>query len=345
VREQKGVSVSQPKTQVAADDLVDKETVRSIYERVTKIATTEARLVKGLTAGEFQFVFYPSRGQEMIPAGAVQALRPDDYMVTTYRALHDVIAKGVPLREIVAEFLGRATGTSKGKGGPMHISSPGAGLMVTTGIVGSGVPIANGLAYAAQAQGTGQVALVSFGDGATSIGAVHEAFNLAGLWDLPVIFMLQNNQFGEHTTIAGYTKTERLADRAAPYGIRAVTIDGNDPIAVMRAVDVAAAHARAGGGPTLIEAVTYRLSGHAFGAPAKYMDKAELQAAWDADPVPRFRNRILASGALDERELDGIDREISDEVEDAVQFALASPPPDLDELCLDVFADEKDVLR
>jgi TPP-dependent pyruvate/acetoin dehydrogenase alpha subunit len=339
------VSVSQPKTQTPPDDLVDKQTVRSIYERVTKITTTEARLVKGLTAGEFQFVLYPSRGQEMIPAGAVQALRPDDYMVTTYRGLHDVIAKGVPLREVVAEFLGRVTGTSKGKGGPMHISSPSAGLMVTTGIVGSGVPIANGLAYAAKAQGTGQVTLVSFGDGATSIGAVHEAFNLAGLWDLPVIFMLQNNQWGEHTSVDGYTKTTRLADRAAPYGIRAVTVDGNDPITVMRAVDAAAERARAGEGPTLIEAMTYRLSGHAFGTATDYMDQAALQAAWDADPVPRFRSRILERGDFDETELNGIDKEISDEVEDAVHFALSSPPPDLDELYLDVFANDKDVIR
>jgi TPP-dependent pyruvate/acetoin dehydrogenase alpha subunit len=339
------VSVSQPTTQAPEEDLVDKESVRSIYERVTKITTTEARLVRGLTAGEFQFVLYPSRGQEMIPAGSVQALRPDDYMVTTYRGLHDVIAKGVPLREVVSEFLGRITGTSKGKGGPMHISSPAAGLMVTTGIVGSGVPIANGLAYAAKAQGTGQVTLVSFGDGATSIGAVHEAFNLAGLWDLPVIFMLQNNHYGEHTEVAGYTKTTRLADRAAPYGIASVTIDGNDPMAVMRAVDAAAERARAGAGPTLIEAMTYRLTGHAFGTATDYMDQVALRAAWDADPVPRFRNRILQSGVLDEAELDGIDKEISDEVEDAVQFALSSPFPDFDELYLDVFASDKDVIR
>jgi TPP-dependent pyruvate/acetoin dehydrogenase alpha subunit len=336
-----------PTSKVAETDTstAERDTLRAIYEVVAKITSTDKRLSAGLTAGDFQCMYYPIRGQEMIPAGAVQALRSDDYMVTTYRCLHDVIAKGVPLRELMAELFGRFTGTSKGKGGPMHLSDPKSGMMLATGIVGGGIPIANGLALAAKLQGTGQVAMVSFGDGATSIGGAHEAFNMGALWDLPVIYLLQNNQYGEHTAIAGYTKTTRFSDRAAGYGMRGVTIDGNDPVVVMEAVADAAQLARAGDGPTFIECVTHRLQGHTFGVPSDYMDQQALKAAWEADPVPRFRARLLASGQFDQSELDAIDKEAAALVDDAVQFALSSPEPPLEELYVDVFANEDDVIR
>lgn len=323
---------------------VDRDVLETIFRKVALICASAARISTGLESGEMQATYYPARGQEMIPAAAVAALRSDDYMVTTYRCLHDVIAKGTPLGEVMAEMLGRVTGTSKGKGGPMHLSDPDSGLMVTTGIVGGGLPIANGLALAAKMRGAHQVTMVSFGDGATSIGAVHEAFNLAALWDLPVIFLLQNNQYGEHTAISGYTKTTRFSDRASGYGMLGVTVNGNNPLEVFHAVGEAAARARRGEGPTLVECVTYRLMGHSFASKPSYIDPDELAAAWAADPVPLYRARLLASGLFVENELAAIEAEAEKQASDAVEFALASDYPDASELCRDVFSDEKDVL-
>jgi TPP-dependent pyruvate/acetoin dehydrogenase alpha subunit len=323
---------------------VARDVLADIFARVSLICASAAQINAGLQAGQFKAGYYPIRGQEIIPAAATAALNSDDYMVTTYRGLHDVVAKGTPLREVMAEMLGRVTGTSKGKGGPMHLSDPNSGLMVTTGIVGAGLPIANGLALSSKMQATGQVTIVSFGDGSTSIGAVHEAFNLATVWDLPVIFLLQNNQYGEHTAIAGYTKTKRFSDRAAGYGMYGVTVDGNDPMQVYQAVSAAAKRARAGEGPTLLEAVTHRLEGHSFGAKTSYMDQEALKAAWEEDPVPRYRNRLLASGLFTEDDLAQIEADAAQKALDAAEFGLASDFPAESELCRDIFADERDVL-
>ena len=228
--------------------------------------------------------YYSPRGQEAVAAAMGAALAPTDYLVTTYRGLHDQIAKGVPLPVLLAEMLGRAAGTGKGKGGPMHVVWPDVGLMLTTGVVGSGLPIAAGLAWAAQRGAAGgepgRVTVVCFGDGATNIGAFHEAANLAALWQLPVVLLCQNNGYGEHTAFADHQRIEHVADRAAAYGMPGVTVDGNDPEAVLGALRDATARARAGGGPTLVEAVTYRLFGHVFGDRMSYVDPAELEAAW-----------------------------------------------------------------
>jgi TPP-dependent pyruvate/acetoin dehydrogenase alpha subunit len=318
---------------------VDRGVLLEMFRTVATICAADVRIRAGLFGGEFKFNYYPIRGQEMIPAGVGASLRRDDFMVTTYRCMHDVIGKGAPLTEIFAEMMGRTTGTSKGKGGPMHLSDPNSGLMITTGIVGAGIPIANGLALSAQLRGTGQVTVCNFGDGSTSIGAAHEAFNLAALWALPVIFILQNNQYGEHTAIAGYTKTTSFAERAAAYGMRSVTVDGNDPVAVHRAAAEAAELARSGAGPTFLECVTYRLMGHAFGADTSYMDQAGLAAAMEADPVPAYRQRLLDSGIFSEGELAEVEGEAKQAVEHAVAFAKASPEPGPDELLTDVFAE------
>src|SRR5580658_10587225 len=182
----------------AADDA----TLAWMYETMALIAATDDALRSAISAGSATLAYYSPRGQEAVAAGFGSALHTDDYLVTTYRGLHDHIAKGVPLRPLLAEMLGREAGTGKGKGGPMHVVWPDTGLMVTTGVVGSGLPIACGLAWAAQRQGDGRVAVASFGDGATNIGAFHESLNLASLWRLPVIFLCQNNRYGEHTAYA-----------------------------------------------------------------------------------------------------------------------------------------------
>jgi pyruvate dehydrogenase E1 component alpha subunit len=241
------------------------------------------------------------------------------------------------MRDLWAEYLGRATGTCKGKGGPMHITDPECGLMVTTGIVGSGLPIANGFAWSAQLLGDGRVAAVCFGDGATNIGAFHEALNLASIWDLPVVFVCQNNRYAEHSAFGLMQRTERVADRASAYRIPGVTVDGDDPVAVRDAMVEAVARARSGKGPTLVEALTFRYHGHLFGDDSSYMAPGELATRMAADPVPAYRARLLAEGTT-EAELAAVEADALAEVDDAVEFALASPLPDEREVDRDVFA-------
>jgi pyruvate dehydrogenase E1 component alpha subunit len=222
----------------------------------------------------------------------------------------------------------------------MHITDPSSGLMVTTGIVGGGLPIAVGLALASAMRRTSQVTVVNFGDGATNIGAFHEAMNLASLWQVPLVFVCQNNHYAEYTPFAGGTAVDRVADRGASYRMRSYRVDGNVPeemyVAAREAVDAA----RSGGGPSLIEAMTYRFFGHSMGDSMAYMPRDELEAARNDDPVLRLRSRLIELGTCDEGKLESEEASILLEVEDALEFAMASPPPDLSELTTDVYGEE-----
>ncbi|MGF7235261.1 MAG: thiamine pyrophosphate-dependent dehydrogenase E1 component subunit alpha, partial [Frankia sp.] len=209
---------------------------RGLYELMTLMKAADDRLSKGIASGELQCVYWPPRGQEAIAAAVGVCLRPDDQLVTTYRGLHDLIGKGVPLVEIYGEMLGRAVGSARGKGGTMHIASPERGVMLSTGIVGSGPPVAVGLAMAARRKGLDRVVVASFGDGATNTGSFHEAANMAALWDLPLVLVCQNNLYAEMTPTEHTMKIEHVADRAAGYGMPGVRVDGNDPLAVVAAL-------------------------------------------------------------------------------------------------------------
>jgi pyruvate/2-oxoglutarate/acetoin dehydrogenase E1 component/TPP-dependent pyruvate/acetoin dehydrogenase alpha subunit len=316
----------------------DRDLLLRFYRTMVRINEADKAIQRGLSAGELQFQYYPAGGQEAIPAGIEPHLRREDYSVITYRCIHDIVAKGTPLTEIMAEMYGKAAGTSKGKGGPMHLSDPHSGLMVTTGIVGAGLPIANGLALASRMQDTGRITVVSFGDGATSTGAFHEALTLAAIWKLPVVFVCQNNQYAEYTALADYTTLSSFAAKAAGYGMPGMTIDGTDPVAVHAAAGEAIARARRGEGPTLIEAVCHRLQGHAFGSDTAHMDKAALAAAKKAAPIPSFRARLIATGAATEAELTAIAAAARAEVDAAIAFAKETPAPAPHELHTDVFA-------
>jgi TPP-dependent pyruvate/acetoin dehydrogenase alpha subunit len=309
-----------------------------IYRTMTTIRTTENRIIRGLNSGELTMTFYTVRGQEAIPAAIGEHLRREDYMVTTYRGMHDCIAKGVPLEELLAEMCGKSTGTSKGKGGPMHVSDPHSGLMVTTGVVGGGLPIAVGLALSSALRGDGRVTVVNFGDGATSIGATHEAVNLAALWQLPVVFVCQNNRYGEHTKFADYTRSPSLADRFATYGLTARAVDGNSMEAMSEAAEAAITQARSGGGPTFLECMTYRLGGHSFGSTTEYMDPDELARAEADEPVARNRRWLVAERGIDEDVLTLMESEVEVQVESALTFAKNSDPPSPEELHTDVFS-------
>ncbi len=317
----------------------DPQTLTRMYEIMTTIKQCDEKMRSLLMSGQIMLIWYSPRGQEVVAAAAGVTLRPDDYMVTTYRGLHDQIAKGMSLRELWAEWLGKATGACKGKGGPMHVTDPSSGLMVTTGIVGGGLPIATGLGLSSQVKGDGRVTVCNFGDGATNIGGFHEALNMASLWKLPVVFLCQNNGYAEHTSFAKGTSSETVAARAAAYGMPGVTVDGNDPQAMLAAMGEAVERARAGEGPTLLEARTYRFMGHFFGDAGEYMDKEEYAAAVAADPVPAFRAWLIEEGIASEEDLATLEKRIDETLEEAYAAAKADPTPDLSELHLDVYSE------
>lgn len=315
---------------------LDRELWVSIYTTMLRIHESDKAIQRALSAGELQFQYYPAGGQEAISAGIAPHLRREDYAVITYRCIHDIVAKGTPLREIMAEMFGKAAGTSKGKGGPMHLSDPHSGLMATTGIVGAGLPIANGLALAEKLRGSDRVTIVSFGDGATSTGAFHEALTLASIWKLPVVFVCQNNQYAEYTSLSEYTALESFASKAAGYAMVGERVDGTDPIAMHEAAGRAIASARAGKGPVLIEAVCHRLQGHAFGSDDKHMDKEALDAAKAASPMIKFRARLLNERICTESQLVSLETATRKAVDEAVEFARSTPAPGAEELYTDV---------
>ncbi|GAB2964717.1 thiamine pyrophosphate-dependent dehydrogenase E1 component subunit alpha [Amycolatopsis acidiphila] len=318
---------------------VDGDVLAGIYTTAVKIKLYDEKYRATMRAGKIGGMYYSPRGQEIIPSAISAVLAPEDYVLTIYRGVHDQIAKGVPLRTLTAEFFGRASGSCKGKGGPMHITDPSSGLIVTTGVVGSGMPIGVGVALSAHLRKSGQVTVVNFGDGASNIGAFHEALNLASVWNLPVVFVCQNNRYAEYTTLADGTSVERIADRGAAYSMRSIHVDGNDPEAMYGAARTAIDAARAGDGPTLVEAMTYRFFGHVMGDGMEYMPEEELRAAMEADPVVRMREKLLAAGHRSEAELTRVEDGLRAEIEDAFEYAMSQPMAEPEELTTDVYAE------
>ena len=311
-----------------------------IFRRMIRIERNDDATRKQIRLGRITSPYYSARGQEVIPATISSLLSNDDKICTIYRGIHDMVAKDMPLRPLWAEIMGRVDGTCKGKGGPMHLTHPETGVMVTTGIVGSSMPIANGFGWASLLDGTKQVTIAYFGDGASNIGAFHEALNLASVWKLPVIFVCQNNGFAEHTRYENATGCEFIAQRAIGYGMPGYTVDGNDPFDMFAHAHAAIERARAGEGPTLLECKTFRFMGHVFGDADSYMTKEEKDAAIAADPLPRFRQKLIDTGIATEEQLAKLQSDIEAEVQDAIDFGQASPPPSTDELRRDVFAEE-----
>lgn len=318
----------------------DAATLLEIYRKATLIKQNDDHVVKQMMAGRLVTPFYSSRGQEIIPSAISVSLNDTDYVSTIYRGTHDMVAKGFPLPDMWAELVGKITGTCKGKGGPMHLTCAEKGVMVTTGIVGSSMPIATGLGWAAQLDGKGQVSVANFGDGAANIGAFHESLNMAALWKLPVIFVCQNNRYAEHTSYENSTAVDQISKRAAGYAMPGVTVDGNDPDAMYGAARVAIERARAGEGPTLIEAITFRFNGHLIGDAAGYIPKPEIEAARAKDPVPVLRARLIAEGIADEAMLTAMEADFDSQIQAAAEAAFAADFPDIAELKRDVFAHE-----
>jgi len=280
-----------------------------------------------------------SLGQEAIAAGCAAAMKPGDLSFCTYRGHAHTLARGVPVEKVLGELMQRDNGLMRGKGGSMHLTSVENGVMGSYAIIGAHLPIACGAALRAQYKGQDDVTVCFFGDGTTNIGAFHEALNFAAVWKLPVVFVCENNHYMEYTPIGEVTAVKRpAADRAPAYGLEAIVIDGNDADVVYRTASAAYARARRGDGPSLLECVTYRHSGHSRADPAKYRPEGELDAWKKHDPILVYRNRLRQFGVSDET-IAGIESEVRQLVDDATEKCKAAPPPATEILFTDVYAD------
>jgi TPP-dependent pyruvate/acetoin dehydrogenase alpha subunit len=315
------------------------EELLELFERMAVIRATEKAAYDLFMTGLVKGTTHLAAGHEAVAVGASAALRPDDYVFATYRGHHHAIARGASPEACLAELMSRATGLNGAKGGSMHLTLASSNMLGSYAIVGAHLPIACGAAWSAKLRGSGQVAVAFFGDGATNIGAFHEALNLAAVWRLPVLFVCENNLYMEYTPISSVTAVAQpAAGRAPAYGLPAEGVDGNDVVAVKQATSRAAARARAGEGPTVIEALTYRQYGHSRADPAKYRPKEEVDAWMRRDPLIILTERLEASGvgrkAIDER------RDRADElVAAAVEAAKAAPPAEESTALTDLWAD------
>ena len=310
----------------------------ALYRQMVQIRKTEEQLVRAHQAGLIPGACHTYVGEEAIAAGVCAHLRPDDTVLSTHRGHGHALAKGVTPTALIAELLGRATGCSHGRGGSMHLFSPDVGMLGTSGIVGPSMLMATGAAYTYKLQRSDRVSVAFFGDGGTNNGAFHEGLNLAAIWDLPVLFVCENNQYAQYQSVTQDMAIANVADRAAAYGIPGVIVDGSDVLAVHCAVVEAVKRARDGDGPSLIEAKTYRFEGHFLGDPEPYRTKEEVaQARASRDPLIRFGAVLQQLGVAGAESLQRLDARVKDEVERAVTFGEASPEPGEELLLTDIY--------
>jgi len=311
----------------------------TIYKMMVEMRGFEKRAYDLFLQGLVKGTSHLGLGQEAVAAGFGAAMRPNDYTFATYRGHNHTLARGAAMSAVMAELMGRQAGLMAGKGGSMHLTSVQHRMMGSYAIVGAHLTIANGAAWSAKLRGTDDVAVCFFGDGTTNIGAFHEALNLAAVWKLPVVFVCENNRWMEYTPISSVTAVAHpAADRARAYGLDPVLVDGNDADATYLAASESLARARSGGGPSLVEAETYRHGGHSRADPGKYRPDEEVEAWLARDPIPRYRARLLEAG-VDEAVLSRIEQDAQAAVDAAAKEAEASPPPDLSLVEADVWAD------
>jgi acetoin:2,6-dichlorophenolindophenol oxidoreductase subunit alpha len=309
------------------------------YEQMALIRQTEKAAYDLFMSGLVKGTTHLAAGHEAVAVGTSAALRVDDYVFATYRGHHHAIARGATPAECLAELMSKATGLCKAKGGSMHLTKADRGMLGSYAIVGSHLPIAAGAAWSAKLRGTEQVAVAFFGDGATNIGAFHETLNMAAVWKLPVLFVCENNLYMEYTPISAVTAVAHpAADRASAYGLPAEIIDGNDVVKVHDTMEGAVDRARAGDGPTIIEALTYRHYGHSRADPAKYRPADEVERWMQRDPLLVARERLTSLG-VDAADIDAADARATEIVKAAIQEAKDAPPPELATALTDVWAD------
>ncbi len=308
---------------------LEKPQLLNLYRMMLLIRRCEEALARAHQGGLIPGPCHTYVGQEAVATGVCAHLRPDDAVFSTHRGHGHALAKGVTPRELAAELFGKATGCSQGRGGSMHLFKPEVGMMGTSGIVGPCILQATGAGYSFKLLNADQVGVAFFGDGAVNNGAFHEGLNMAAIWELPVLFVCENNMYATEVPFAYATKNQDVAARARTYGMAAVGVDGNDVLAVYQAAEEAVARARAGNGPTLIECKTYRTRAHAEGMrDAGYRTVEEIEAWKQRDPITCFKDKLINAGIAAEDDFAPIDVEIRSIVEDAIEFAKNSPYPD-----------------
>jgi pyruvate dehydrogenase E1 component alpha subunit len=318
---------------------IDRDILLAMLQRMLAIRGFEQQAEEFVDRGEMLGGFHSSIGQEATSVGGCMALRPDDYMTGTHRSHGHPIAKGADLKGLAAELLGKATGVCRGKGGSMHLADFSVGSLGESSIVGSSLPIAAGAGLAIKLRGEDRVCIAFFGDGAANTGAFHEALNLSAIDDLPVIFLCENNSYAITTPARKVTSVAQIADRAPAYGMHGEVVDGQDVLAVFEAVSKAADRARAGRGPSLVEAMTYRYGAHSYrGADAQRPD-GEMEQ-WEArDPIDSFKRTLLSDGRFTHRDLAETASAVNAAIEEAAAFARASSYPEIEEIWQDMYAD------
>jgi acetoin:2,6-dichlorophenolindophenol oxidoreductase subunit alpha len=307
---------------------LDASALREALHRMYLIRYFEEKAEALYALGKIHGTMHLSIGQEASAVGSCLALRPDDYVLSTHRGHGHCIAKGADPNRMMAEFFGKSAGYCRGRGGSMHIADVDGGNLGANGVVAGGIPISPGVGLSMQMQGLDRVCLTFFSDGATNEGAFHEALNLAAIWKLPVIYVCENNQYAMSMPASKGIAVERISQRAVSYDIPGVTVDGNDLVAVYRAVCEAVGRARAAQGPSLIECLTYRWRGHSKSDRQRYRTREEVKQWQDRDPILWLRDRLHRAGLFDERESDGVAARARQQIEDAVAFAEAADDPD-----------------
>lgn len=315
-----------------------KQQLLGFYQTMSTIRTFENKTVDLFAAGKIPGFVHLYIGEEAVATGVCANLTSSDYITSTHRGHGHLIAKGGKVDLMMAELFGKATGYCKGKGGSMHIADVGLGILGANGIVGAGQPIATGAAFACKYRKSDAVVVCFFGDGASNRGTFHESLNLASIWNLPIVFVCENNMYGISYCQRDHMNICDISDRSSAYGIPGVTVDGNDVVAVYETVAEAVKRARSGDGPSLVECKTWRWRGHFEGDPCTYKDPNE-QAEWIIkDPIPRLAKQILALNFATQAELDKINEAINAQIDAAVDFAQNSPNPRPEDVLTDVFA-------
>lgn len=310
----------------------------SLYRQMYQIRHFELKVNELFLQGFIPGTIHLSHGQEAVPAGVCANLRAEDYVIPTHRGHGHALAKGMSPVDLFAELFARETGCSRGKGGSLHIGDMSKGIAPGNPVVGSFVPVAAGMALAFKKQGTDKVVASFFGDGAINTGPLHEGINLAAIWELPVVFICENNQYAISTRVDQVTRLDELVVRASAYGIPGVRVDGNDVLAVYTAANEAVQRARARGGPTFIECLTYRQGGHKRDDAATYRPKEEVEHWLELDPLPRMRDFLIGENILSEEALEALEANVLVDLDAAVEEALAAPPADPEALLADVYA-------
>ena len=327
-----------PASKASLNDDIGEEKRLAMYRTQVEIREAEQRAFDLFLQNLVKGTSHLSLGQEAVAAGFAAAMRPGDLSFCTYRGHAHTLARGVPIVNVLGELMQRDIGLMRGKGGSMHLTSVEHGVMGSYAIIGAHLPIACGAAWRAQYKGQKDVSVCFFGDGTTNIGAFHEALNFAAVWKLPVVFVCENNLYMEYTPIGDVTAVPHpAADRAASYGLPRIIVDGNDADVVYRTAMAAYDKARAGGGPSLIECLTYRHSGHSRADPAKYRPEGELEKWKERDPIKIYRERLQQFG-IDEDVILGIETDVRRRVDEATEQCKAAPPPPSELLTADVYA-------